>query len=100
MYLTTAPALDPLRNLFTFDTDALESYELGRYDHALELPEHLKPPAPLVLGGGGGGAAGAGAAEEGAAPAEVQMELTRVRGGLACGVFVCCLCRARRGTWA
>lgn len=75
VYLTTAPALDPLRNLFTFDTDALESYELGRYDHALELPEHLKPP-PMLLGGGGGTAA---TAVEGVAAApEIQMELTKV----------------------
>lgn len=73
VYLTTAPALDPLRNLFTFDTDALESYELGRYDHALELPEHLKPPPPL--GGLAGGAAAAGASE---APEAVQLELTKV----------------------
>lgn len=80
MYLTTAPALDPLRNLFTFDTDTLESYEVGRYDHVLDLPEHLKPPPPMVLGGGGAAAAAAGAGVVGGAATApgVQMELTKV----------------------
>lgn len=36
LYLTTAPHLDGIRNLFTFNTEALSSAELGKYDHACE----------------------------------------------------------------
>jgi hypothetical protein len=36
LYLTTASHLDGIRNLFTFNTEALSSAELGKYDHACE----------------------------------------------------------------
>ncbi|EWM29646.1 protein mis18-alpha [Nannochloropsis gaditana] len=39
VYLTTPPRLDGARNLFTLSTDALESFELGTYDHVCEVPQ-------------------------------------------------------------
>ena len=70
-YLTTPPPLDAARNLFTLSTDALESFELGRYDHTCELPAHLLLPPP-----------GSSPAEEeapGLPSGQVQLELTKLQ---------------------
>ena len=81
LYLTTAAHLDSIRNLFTFNTEALESYELGRYDHTCDLP-HLPTAATVAanaaaaLGGGAAGAAAGGlSTDEGH---NIMMELTKV----------------------
>lgn len=77
VYLTTAPHMDAARNLFTLSTEALESYELGSYDHTCELP-----PGMVVTGAAaaaGGEDAAAAAAAGGAPPQAVQMELTKLQ---------------------
>lgn len=74
VYLTTPAPLDGARNLFSLSTDALESFELGTYDHICELPAHLmpNPPAASREGAEAGG-------EGGPSQAAVQLELTKVQ---------------------
>jgi hypothetical protein len=69
MYLTTAPHLDGVRNLFTFDTEALASYELGAYEHVCDVPDAASPAA---------------AAAEAPPPADIQsvsVEMTKASDG-------------------
>jgi len=81
VYLTTPASLDGARNLFTLSTDALESFELGTYDHTCELPAHLMPTPPAVSREGAEAAAAAAGAggEGGPSQAAVQLELTKVQ---------------------
>ncbi|GAB5034103.1 Hypothetical protein NocV09_01700650 [Nannochloropsis oceanica] len=78
VYLTTPAPLDGARNLFTLSTDALESFELGNYDHTCELPAHLMPTPPAASREGAEIAAGGGG-EGGPPHAAMQLELTKVQ---------------------
>lgn len=80
VYLTTAPHMDAARNLFTLSTDALESYELGSYDHTCELPPGLMAAAAAAATAAEGeGAEDATGGAAGAPPQAVQIELTKLQ---------------------
>jgi len=79
VYLTTPAPLDGARNLFTLSTDALESFELGTYDHTCETPAHLMPNPPAAPREGAEAAVGGGGGEGGPSQAAVQLELTKVQ---------------------